>query len=98
MPNFLHAFLLLLTAMPVLTHGAPVRSNYAEAELVAQRVAIVPGQVLHAGLRIRLDPGWHVYWKNPGDSGMPPTLAWTLPEGYSAGEMQFPAPIGRRIS
>ncbi len=44
------------------------------------------------GLYFKLDPGWHVYWSNAGDSGEPPTATWTLPPGITAGAMQFPAP------
>jgi len=45
-----------------------------------------------AGLYFKLEPGWHVYWKNAGDSGEPPRIRWTLPEGITAGQFQFPAP------
>ena len=45
-----------------------------------------------AGLYFKLEPGWHIYWKNAGDSGEPPHIHWTLPEGVTAGPMQFPAP------
>src|SRR5437763_480693 len=44
------------------------------------------------GLRLRMAPGWHTYWKNPGDSGLPTRSHWTLPEGWKAGEMQLPYP------
>lgn len=45
------------------------------------------------GLRFRLDPGWHVYWRNPGDSGGPPSVHWTqLPAGWSPGELLWPVP------
>ena len=44
------------------------------------------------GLRFQLDPGWHIYWSNPGDSGEPPKVMWHLPSGVQAGELQFPAP------
>lgn len=37
-------------------------------------------------------PGWHVYWKNPGDSGLPPTVSWILPTGFTAGVIEWPAP------
>ena len=46
----------------------------------------------HAGLYFKLEPGWHVYWKNAGDSGEPPRMKWTLPDGIKAGPLQFPAP------
>ncbi len=44
------------------------------------------------GLRFHLEPGWHIYWQNPGDSGSPPTVTWNLPDGYSVGEIEWPAP------
>jgi len=44
------------------------------------------------GLYFKLEPGWHIYWENPGDSGEPPHIHWTLPKGISAAPMQFPAP------
>jgi thiol:disulfide interchange protein DsbD len=47
---------------------------------------------VEAGLYFKLEPGWHIYWKNPGDAGEPPHIQWTLPKGITAGPMQFPAP------
>lgn len=45
-----------------------------------------------AGLHFVLQPGWHIYWRNPGDSGGPPTVQWRLPAGVSAGPLLWPAP------
>ncbi len=60
---------------------------------------LVPGSNLYggnegnqAGLYFKLDPGWHVYWENPGDAGEPPSIHWTLPKGITAGPLEFPAP------
>jgi thiol:disulfide interchange protein DsbD len=39
-----------------------------------------------------MDPGWHTYWRNPGDAGLPTKAKWTLPEGFIAGELQWPRP------
>jgi thiol:disulfide interchange protein DsbD len=50
------------------------------------------GQPTPAGLSFKLEPGWHVYWKNAGDSGEPPHVKWTLPAGVTASELKFPAP------
>ncbi|MEP7208238.1 MAG: thioredoxin family protein [Casimicrobiaceae bacterium] len=80
----------LVGALPA--RGAPVRTEHVEAELVAGRTAIVPGETLTVALRLKLAPGWHTYWRNPGDSGLPTTLAWQLPEGAVAGPIQWPAP------
>ncbi|MGA9671549.1 MAG: thioredoxin family protein [Terracidiphilus sp.] len=52
----------------------------------------VRGQATKAGLYFKLEPGWHIYWKNAGDSGEPPHIKWTLPEGITAGPLQFPVP------
>ena len=50
------------------------------------------GEPNTAGLHFKLESGWHVYWKNAGDSGEPPHIKWTLPTGITASELQFPAP------
>jgi thiol:disulfide interchange protein DsbD len=52
-----------------------------------------PDGSLLVGVRFRMDAGWHIYWKNPGDAGMPVTVNWRLPEGYSAGLLQYPVPL-----
>jgi thiol:disulfide interchange protein DsbD len=44
------------------------------------------------GIRFRMEPGWYLYWINPGDAGLPVEVKWNLPPGYSAGELQFPTP------
>jgi len=44
------------------------------------------------GLQFKLEPGWHIYWRNPGDSGEPPSVNWQLPVGLTAGELQWPTP------
>lgn len=69
-----------------------VRTEHVEAELVADQTALVPGAPLTVALRLKLAPGWHTYWRNPGDSGLPTTLAWTLPPGVAAGAIEWPAP------
>jgi len=43
-------------------------------------------------MQFMIERGWHLYWRNPGDSGQPPRLSWTLPEGWSASEPIFPVP------
>jgi thiol:disulfide interchange protein DsbD len=70
----------------------PVRTPRVEAELVPERTAWVPGQPTTVALRLKMKPGWHVYWQNPGDSGLPTTIDWKLPAGFTAGPIQWPAP------
>lgn len=62
-------------------------------ELVTGFEAVAPGQTVPVAVRVDLAEGWHTYWINPGDSGMPPRLNWTLPEGWTAGPIRHPTPI-----
>lgn len=77
-----------------LPESAADGANAAELKvsLVAESPVIVPGQPLVLGVRFELRPGWHLYWRNPGDSGMPPRFRFGLPEGWSAGEVGWPLP------
>ena len=63
-----------------------------KASLLADTTAIVPGQPFLVGLLLEMAPGWHTYWQYSGDSGLPTTLKWDLPAGFSAGPIQWPVP------
>lgn len=65
---------------------------HVHVQLIAPEDEIYPGGNNLIGLYFKLEPGWHVYWKNAGDAGEPPRIQWTLPPGVTAGPLQFPAP------
>jgi thiol:disulfide interchange protein len=65
---------------------------HVHVELVSDASGVAAPGSLHAGLHFKLESGWHVYWKNPGDAGEPPRVDWTLSQGVTAGPLQFPAP------
>ena len=70
-----------------------VDTGQVRAELVAHAPqGVAADQPAWLGLRIDHKPGWHTYWKNPGDSGLPTSLTWTLPPGFAAGEIRWPTP------
>jgi thiol:disulfide interchange protein DsbD len=70
-----------------------VDTGQVRAELVVHAPeGLAPGKPAWLGLRIDHQPHWHTYWKNPGDSGLPTTLKWTLPAGLTAGEIAWPTP------
>jgi len=69
-----------------------VQRDHLQAELVADVDSVQPGTDLRVGLRLVPDPGWHTYWKNPGDSGLATTIEWALPAGVSAAEIAWPYP------
>jgi len=64
-----------------------------KAELLADTNAVVPGKPFTAGLLLRMAPGWHTYWKFPGDAGIPTEMKWNLPPGWKVGEIQWPIPL-----
>lgn len=91
--NKLALVLVLLLPMLALAAQSNVQqSPRATVSLVSDHAAVKPGQVLRIGLRQRLAPHWHTYWKNPGDAGSPPNIAFTLPAGATVGEIDWPGP------
>ena len=70
----------------------PVTADHLQIELVSENEALVPGQMAWLGLHLRHEPHWHTYWINPGDSGLPTRVRWTLPEGFTAEAIEWPAP------
>ncbi len=69
-----------------------VKTPHAEVSLLSQSAALTAGQSSWVGLRIQHQPHWHTYWRNPGESGMPTTITWTLPAGVTVGDIAWPAP------
>ena len=70
----------------------PQVSGPATVELISETTHIVPGETFHLALNFKLEPHWHIYWKNPGASGLPVEIEWKLPNGFTVGEIQWPAP------
>ncbi len=62
-----------------------------EASLLLDVAQVKPGDTFRVGVRFRMDPGWHIYWKNPGESGLASEVTWDTP-GTTVGELQWPAP------
>jgi thiol:disulfide interchange protein DsbD len=81
---------LFLTA-PQVRAAAP-EGDLVTAELVAEPAAVAPGEPFWVGLKLTIKDGWHVYWRNPGDSGEAVAITWQLPPGYSAGPIVWPTP------
>ena len=71
--------------------GQPA-TDKTQARLVLSAQSAQPGQNVWAAVHLKLKPGWHTYWRNPGDSGAAPTIEWKLPTGVTAGEILWPAP------
>lgn len=96
-----------ITLKPGGNQSGRALSNGPTAEVITPRVkaelvALAPqgvatGQPLWLGLLLTHQPGWHTYWKNPGDSGLPTQLNWQLPGGLTAGDIAWPLPHKIRV-
>lgn len=85
--------LLLAWSLPVwAVESEAVRSPRAIATLVSDTDAPAAGKPFRVGLRLRMTPGWHTYWRNPGDAGVAPEISFSLPEGTKVSEIAWPAP------
>lgn len=71
----------------------PRRERLVHAAIEPARRHAAAGREAEVVVRLAIEPGWHVYWENPGDSGVPPELEWTLPEGIAAGSPRWPRPM-----
>jgi thiol:disulfide interchange protein len=81
-------------SLPALAVTPPssVQLANTRASLISEFTTVRPGQDMHVGVVLSAKKDWHTYWENPGDAGMPTELTWTLPEGFKAGGIDWPAP------
>jgi thiol:disulfide interchange protein DsbD len=83
----------LLCALPLvfLSLLRAATPSHVQASLVAADATVQPGHPLTVALRLVHDPHWHTYWINPG-TGYATKIDWKLPAGWTAGDIQWPAP------
>jgi thiol:disulfide interchange protein len=92
---FLFALLAALPAFaqsPVFAQSNVVKTDNVRAELISEVSTVKAGEPFWVALRQTIKPHWHTYWKNPGDSGLPTEINWTLPQGAKADPIVWPAP------
>ena len=80
----------LLFAAPALGQ-LPPRANSITPELIAEG-PVTPGGEVELAILMRTKPGWHGYWLNPGDAGLPMRIEWQLPEGATLSPLRYPVP------
>lgn len=90
--HLIAAFACLLPLAGQAAESAPHRSPRNVVSLVSDHDSVPSGGAYQLGLRFQLAPGWHIYFRNPGDAGLPPELSWTLPADDHAGDIIWPAP------
>jgi len=80
-----------LALLPLLV-TLPLQAATTQVRLLLPTDAVAPGQTVLAGVRLKMAPLWHTYWRNAGDAGAPTEIEWSLPAGITAGEIQWPTP------
>ena len=73
--------------------AAPRQTTYSSVDLIAETAGLpAAGGTVTVALDLRPKPGWHAYWRNPGDAGKAPAIRWALPDGFEASALRFPPP------
>lgn len=71
----------------------PAPGDLVQASLVADTASVAPGQTFVVAARFDIAPEWHLYWENPGESGLATEMELTAPEGFEAGPVRYPGPV-----
>ncbi len=90
--NILAQLILIILLSITAIHAETIDTGQAKISLVSEVNSIQAGQPFWISMRMTLTPHWHVYWINPGDAGAAPSIKWELPEGFKAGDIQWPYP------
>jgi DsbC/DsbD-like thiol-disulfide interchange protein len=69
-----------------------IDSTNSKVRLVSGTIDLDGAPTLLAGIQLRMNPGWKTYWKNPGDSGVPPSFDWAGSKNLKHAEVLYPAP------
>ncbi len=90
--KLLLALLLLLPAFAFANESAKITTDHAKVTIASEVKIVAANKPFWVLVHFALKDDWHIYWKNPGDSGLSPTLNWTLPQGFAAEAIHWPAP------
>ncbi|MEW5423671.1 hypothetical protein HNS03_17270 [Amorphus sp. 3PC139-8] len=83
---------MLALASPARAASAEIETPHISTEILVRAETVAPGDTVDIAVRQSVAKDWHTYWRNPGDSGAPTEITWTLPEGAAAGPIRWPVP------
>src|SRR4051812_30288621 len=89
----LRAGFFLILAVAASARAVVSPKDLVQAELLADVKTVEAGKPFTVGVLLKIKPGWHVYWINPGDAGRATKVTFNLPEGWKAGELKYPLPV-----
>ncbi len=86
--------LIILLSFATLTqaHAEEELERYTEVSILGEKTALRPADEITIATHIKLAPHWHVYWENPGDSGLPVKINWKMPDGFEISAIEWPTP------
>ena len=85
-------YIIFLLGLSLDSFAKPISKPHIDLELISNQRAIKPGQTFTLATRLKMDKGWHIYWTNPGDSGLATKLSWTIPTNFTQSDTLFPYP------
>lgn len=72
--------------------ASPAGTAEVRLYLLADTTSVAPGATVRLAARFDIAPGWHIYWKNPGDAGLATEADFSAPAGFRVGVVAFPGP------
>ena len=85
-------FIIFIFPLFVNAKLASVDTSHAKIELLVETNEIVVNEDFVIGIKFEIEPGWHIYWKNPGDSGLPAEIEWKNTESIEFKKFLWPSP------
>ena len=82
----------LAIALTTFAAAFQVQAAHTQVRLLLGAEQARAGDTVLAAVHLKMDPGWHTYWKNSGQSGIPTSIEWQLPPGVSVGDIQWSIP------
>lgn len=90
--SLIKSSIIFLIIIPSIIEVSAQKNDYAGAELLRNNYSSKTDSVLEIGIKVTLQKDWHIYWRNPGDSGIPTDFEWDLPEGFKSPKIFWPIP------
>lgn len=85
-------FIISIVPTPLQASALEESRPHVKGEIVQEGQTISAGHPFWVAIHLSIEPDWHVYWKNPGDAGVPISIEWTLPQGFEASAVEWPFP------
>jgi DsbC/DsbD-like thiol-disulfide interchange protein len=94
MARYMLLLFLIYAVFVCMPHGASAdeQPKPVKVRILADVSAVAPGEPFDVAVHFEVEPHWHVYWKNPGDSGLPTSVEFALPPGFTASGLRWPVP------